>query len=56
MPSVVRIHFWKNGDSYMVEGTINKLSVNTAYVTVLSLQGDKKIYIPHIMKIHLYVM
>ena len=52
--SIVLIHYWSNGESFTVEGTIKKLPVNTAYITILSPQGDKRIYIPHIMKIHLY--
>lgn len=52
--SMILIYYWNNGDSFIVEGTIKKLPVNTPYFTILSPQGDKRIYIPHIMKIRLY--
>ncbi len=34
-------------NSYMVEGTIKQLPMNTAYVTVLSPQGNKQILYSH---------
>ena len=52
--SMILIHYWNNGESFTVEGTIKKLPVNTPYITIQSPQGDKRIYIPQIMKIHLY--
>lgn len=52
--SLIRVQYWHDGKAFTTEGIIKQLPMNTPNVTVLSPQGNKKIYIPHIMKLHLY--
>lgn len=52
--SLISIHYWQDGKAFTTEGTIKELPINTHYLTVLSPQGNKKIYIPYIMKLHIY--
>lgn len=54
--SIVRVQYWKNGEAFTIEGTIKALPVNSYSLTLLSPQGNKQIHIPHIMKIHAYII
>lgn len=52
--SIVRLHYWVAGTEQIAEGTIKELPLNSSFLTVLSHNGNIKIHIPHILKIHVY--
>ena len=52
--SLVQVTYWQNGKAFSVEGTVQALPIQSPKLTILSPQGNKAIYIPHILKLHLF--
>ena len=52
--SLVHVTYWQNGEAFSVEGTVQALPMQSPKLVILSPQGNKAIYIPHILKLHLY--
>ena len=52
--SFVHVTYWQDGEALSIEGTIQALPIQSLKLSILSPQGNKAIYIPHILKLHLF--